>query len=197
MSGRPHRLSGTVITAMPAAAFAARAAGSSDRATMTRPGFTSAAGKPWSRRAAAHLQIDEAVAHAVQPHDLADDEPQRRFPDRLGQPNGRERAREPREMALFLDQPAAADLADLIDAVAEGEGAVVDRNPRLRAPDIAAVDISDARHAPFPAWAEALPPNALQRPHASAQPWTAEGPTRITPRRATSACGATRTAPCR
>ena len=107
------------------------------RATTTRPGFVAVGRKAViaPRRAAADLQIDEAVAHAVPPHDLAHDEPQRRLADRPGDPHRGKRAREAGEMARLLDQRAAADLADLVDAVAEGEGAIVDRHRRLREPE--------------------------------------------------------------
>ncbi len=53
-------------------------------------------------------------------------------------------------MARLLDQRPAADLADFVDAVAEGERPIVDRHRGLGAPDISAVDICDARHAPSP-----------------------------------------------
>ena len=52
--------------------------------------------------AATDLQIDEAVAHAVPPNDLAHDEPQRRFADRPGDAQRGERAPKTREVARPL-----------------------------------------------------------------------------------------------
>ena len=94
--------------------------------------------------AAAHLQIDKAVADAVLPDDFAHDASQRSAADRPADADAFERAPEPVEVARLFDQRASAHLADFIDPVAEGHGAVVDRHDRPRQRNIAAVDIDDA-----------------------------------------------------
>ena len=58
----------------------------------------------------------------------------------------RKRATQAGEMARFLDQRAVADLADFVDPVAEGEGAIVDRHRSLGDRNVLTIDIGDARH---------------------------------------------------
>ncbi len=99
--------------------------------------------------AATDLHRNETVADAVPPHHLPHDESQRFAADRPVYPHRCERAPETVEMARLLDQRAAPDLANLIDAVAEGEGAVVDRHRGFREMAVSAVDISNAGQAPL------------------------------------------------
>ena len=57
-----------------------------------------------------------------------------------------QRPREPRQMPRLVDQRAAPDLADFVDAVAEIQRAIVDGNAGFGVRDVAAIDISDATH---------------------------------------------------
>ena len=50
-------------------------------------------------------------------------------------------------MAGFVEQFAAKNLDDLVNAVGEKKGAVVDRHRRFGVADIAAVDVGNSAHA--------------------------------------------------
>ena len=57
-----------------------------------------------------------------------------------------ERALEPRHMPRLVDQPPSPHLADLVDTVAELEGAILDVHRRLAKRHVAAIDVGDAGH---------------------------------------------------
>ena len=84
------------------------------------------------RDAAGDLQIDQAVADAVAAHDLAQHDAQRRRAHRPRDAELAERALEPRHVPRLVDQPAAANLADLVDAVGELVAAILDMDRRAR-----------------------------------------------------------------
>ena len=134
MRMRPALVGHVVTTRTPRAALASPMLGSIDLAVTIKPGFDRVGGKAViaPRGAARDLEIDEAVAHAIARDDFAQDAPQRRLADRRGDAQARASERfQPREMTGLVDQPAAADLADFVDAVAELEGAILDRHRRL------------------------------------------------------------------
>ncbi len=63
---------------------------------------------------------------------------------RLGDAQFTQRALQPRQMTRRVDQPAVADLADLIDAVGELIAAILDVDAGVARRQIAAVDIGNA-----------------------------------------------------
>src|SRR6185437_7283792 len=103
------------------------------------------------RGAAADLQVDEAVAHAVAPDDLAHHRLERRLAHRPGDAQLAERAAEPLQMRGLVDEIAASDRDHLVNRVGKLEAAILDMDARRTVRDIAAVDISDAGHRRF-AW---------------------------------------------
>jgi len=54
----------------------------------------------------------------------------------------------PGEVARFVDQRPTAHLADFVDAVAEGERAILDGNSGMREREIASIHKSDSAHGP-------------------------------------------------
>ena len=97
-------------------------------AVTTTLGGVADSGKAWSRGAvsARDLQIDDAVAHAVAAHGLAQDDEKRRLAHRRGGSGARRDCAQPRQMALRVGQLAVEDGPDLIDAVGELKAAILD-----------------------------------------------------------------------
>ena len=98
------------------------------------------------RHAAGDLHIDDAVADAVAAHDLAHDDAQRGRRHRPDDPQFAKRTGEPRHVAALVDQPAAAHLADLVDAVGKLVAPVLDVHHGVGVRQVAAVDVGDPRH---------------------------------------------------
>src|SRR5258708_20662642 len=73
------------------------------------------------RGAAADLQVDDAVAHAVAADDLAHHRLERRLAHRPGDAQLAERASQPLQMRRLVDQRAAAAGDDLVDGTGELE----------------------------------------------------------------------------
>ena len=137
MSQRAQRLSGIGLDGDARGGARPRAvAGDTLRARQTTVGATSSGGnrKSRGRGAARHLQVDEAVAHAVAPDGLA-------HHARPGAASliGWAMRSSPSERASrchvprLVDQPAVAHLAHLIDGVGELEAAILDVHARPRA----------------------------------------------------------------
>src|SRR6185312_3634139 len=89
---------------------------------------------------------DDAVAHPVAPHGLAQGHGQGRAAHRHGNAQFAEAALQAREMALGVGQLAAHHRPHLVDPVAELVAAVLDRNPRFRLAQEAAVHIGQSGH---------------------------------------------------
>jgi len=99
--------------------------------------------------AARHLHVDRALDEAVAAHELLLE------PRPLGRRVGirdadlLQRAFEPGEVRVVVDEARVQHRADLVDAVGEQEAAVHDRNLRLLERHEGAVDENDARHGVF------------------------------------------------
>src|SRR5262245_42711083 len=98
-------------------------------------------------RTARHLQIDEAVAHAIAPDRLAHD----------ARPGARrhggdaqliERAGQALHMPRFVDEAPASHFAHLIDGIADLEPAILGVHHGVRIGAISSIDVDDARHVP-------------------------------------------------
>ncbi len=96
--------------------------------------------------AARHLHVDQPVAQAVLAHQLADDEAQRVARHRPVDAQLLQRAVEPVDVWLLVDQLAVADAHDLVDAVGELVAAILDVDAGLAMLDVATVDIGITRH---------------------------------------------------
>ena len=96
------------------------------------------------RHTAGDLQIDEAIAHAVACHRLAQDDAEHIAMHRHRDAQLFQRAFKPVHVAARVDQPPAPHLADLVDAVGELVAAVLDVDLRGAMRHVAAVHIGDA-----------------------------------------------------
>src|SRR6185437_13894967 len=95
------------------------------------------------RRAARDLEIDEALLDAVAARDLGEHGLQRGIAHRCGDLDLAERAMEPPQMKLFIDEPAGANGDDLVAPIGELIAAILDMDRGGAVREIAAVDIGD------------------------------------------------------
>ncbi len=96
--------------------------------------------------ASGHLQVDDAVAHPVAPDGLAQGDGQRRAGHGHGDAQLAKTALQPGEVALGVGQLAFHHGPHFVDPVAELVAAVLDRNPRFRLAQEAAVHIGQTSH---------------------------------------------------
>ena len=98
------------------------------------------------RHTAGDLQVDDAVAHPIASHGLAQHGAERGARHGHGDAQFAERAHQPIHVAPLVDEPGVPHFADFIDAVGELIPAILDVDRRLTQREIAAVDIGAARH---------------------------------------------------
>ena len=146
MSTRSQRLSGTEMTGMPSCGalldlldveILRRDDDARQRARRRKRVVA-------PRDAARHLQIDEAVVHAVARDRLAQHDAEHVARHRHRDAQLAERAFEPVHVAALVDQPPSPHLAHLVDAVGELVAAILDMDLRGAMRHVAAVHIGDA-----------------------------------------------------
>ena len=99
------------------------------------------------RGTARHLDIDEAIGmETIALHHLPQDAGQRRPVDRPAIRNSRRERSSRCEVLLLIGEPAAMEMDDFIDAVAELEAAILDPHLGGGQREIATVHIGDAAH---------------------------------------------------
>jgi hypothetical protein len=96
--------------------------------------------------AARHLHVHQPLDEVVAAHEFLFEPGPLRGAVGVCDPDLAERAVEPREMRLVVDQAPVEHGADLVDAVGEQEAAIHDRDRGLLVGHEGAIDVDDASH---------------------------------------------------